>query len=115
MTNELLAKEKNKTAITIYKGVIDLISAGKYAEVIKELTDLDRQILFSHEGLLNAFGVSLRVVGRPEAAITMYQHALKIHSKQGGTWSNLGNALKDADYPSASLAAYLHALNLSDK
>ena len=115
MTNELLAKDRKKTAITIYKGVIDLISAGKYAEVIKELTDLDRQILFSHEGLLNAFGVSLRVVGRPEAAITMYQHALKINSKQGGTWSNLGNALKDADYPSASLAAHLHALNLSDK
>jgi tetratricopeptide (TPR) repeat protein len=115
MTNELSANDRKKTAIAIYNGVIDLISAGKYAEVVKELTSLEKQILFSHEGLLNAFGVSLRVVGRPEAAVTMYQHALKINSKHGGTWSNLGNALKDADYPNASLAAHLHALNLSDK
>ena len=46
MTNELLAKDRKKTAITIYKGVIDLISAGKYAEVIKELTDLDQRVFF---------------------------------------------------------------------
>jgi tetratricopeptide (TPR) repeat protein len=115
MTNELVANEGKKIAITIYKKVVDLITAGKYAEAIKELTDLDGKILFSHEGLLNAFGISLRAVGRPEPAIAMYQHALKLNSKHGGTWSNLGNALKDADYPSASLAAHLHALNLSDK
>jgi tetratricopeptide (TPR) repeat protein len=115
MTSELLTNEEKKIAITIYKKVVDLITAGKYAEAVKELTDLDRKILFSHEDLLNAFGVSLRAVGRPEHAIAMYQYALKLNSKHGGTWSNLGNALKDADYPSASLAAHLHALNLSDK
>lgn len=99
----------------LFQKVADWIGDGQHAQVIKELGALDKKILFSNAALLNAFGVALRSSAKPEAAIQMYQLALKLDSKQGGTWSNLGNALKDANYPKASIAAHRVALDLANK
>ena len=78
---------------SLYEKVANWIANGQYAQVIQELGSLDKKILLTSSSLLNAFGVALRSSAKPEAAIQMYQLALKLDSKQGGTWSNLGNAL----------------------
>lgn len=100
---------------SLYQGLASLIGSGKYAQAIKELGALDKKVLLSSHALLNAYGVALRSTGKSEAAIQMYHLALKLDSKQGGTWSNLGNALKDANYPDASIAAHRYALEMAEK
>ncbi len=109
-----VSKEDDQTK-RLYQGIVNLISSGQYDAVINELSKLDKKLLFSHDGLLNAYGVALRSIGKSEAAVLMYQCALKLNPNHGGTWSNLGNALKDANYLNSSLTAHLHALDLSDK
>ena len=100
---------------SLYEKVANWIANGQYAQVIQELGSLDKKILLTSSSLLNAFGVALRSSAKPEAAIQMYQLALKLDSKQGGTWSNLGNALKDANYHRASITAHRIALDLASK
>lgn len=109
-SHEELAPQQDQT---LYQRVATLIGNGQHAEAIKELSALDKKVLLSSHALLNAFGVALRSTGKSEAAIQMYHLALKLDDKQGGTWSNLGNALKDANYPDASIVAHRHALDMA--
>jgi tetratricopeptide (TPR) repeat protein len=107
--------DQKKAVDELYQRTTKLIAQGNHSQAIDELNNIDKKILFSHSGLLNAFGVSLRSVGRSEAAIQMYRLALNLDDSSGGTWSNLGNALKDANYPNASIASHHHALSLSNQ
>jgi tetratricopeptide (TPR) repeat protein len=115
MSQITLPSDQKIQSNNLFQKIAKLISAGGHDQVISELNNLDKSILFAHSGLLNAFGVSLRSVGRPEAAIQMYRLALNLDDSHGGTWSNLGNALKDANYPNTSIAAHSYALNLSSQ
>lgn len=115
MTTKSLQGQKIPNGRDLYVKVAGLIGGGQYAQAIEELSAVDKKVLLSSHALLNAFGVALRSTGKPEAAIQMYHLALKLDSKQGGTWSNLGNALKDANYPDASMVAHRHALEMAEK
>jgi tetratricopeptide (TPR) repeat protein len=107
--------DQKKAVDDLYQKITKLIAQGNHSQAIDELNNIDKKILLSHSGLLNAFGVSLRSIGRSEAAIQMYRLALNLDDSSGGTWSNLGNALKDANYPNASIASHHHALSLSNQ
>jgi hypothetical protein len=96
-----------------YQQVAQWIGGGQYAQALGYLGKLDKKTLLSSHALLNAYGVALRGTGKAEAAIEMYHLALKLDDMQGGTWSNLGNALKDANYPKASICAHRQALDLA--
>jgi tetratricopeptide (TPR) repeat protein len=98
---------------TRYQWIVQCIGSGKYADALQELGAIDKKTLLSSHALLNAYGVALRSTGRAEEAVQMYHLALKLDGTQGGTWSNLGNALKDSNYPSASISAHRRALDLS--
>ena len=116
MSTQSLAQDQSQnTSLTPYQRVAKLIGQGQHDQAIKELSALDKKVLLSSHALLNAYGVALRSTGKSEAAIQMYHLALKLDSKQGGTWSNLGNALKDANYPRASMSAHRHALDLAEQ
>lgn len=115
MTTQGLQVPETQNNQTLYQRVAQLIGKGQHTQAIKELSAIDKKVLLSSHALLNAFGVALRSTGKSEAAIQMYHLALKLDNTQGGTWSNLGNALKDANYPSASIVAHRHALDLAQK
>ncbi|MBU3564423.1 tetratricopeptide repeat protein [Polynucleobacter sp. MWH-HuK1] len=116
MSTQSLAQDQLQSAsLTPYQRIAKLIGQGQHDQAIKELSALDKKALLSNHALLNAYGVALRSTGKPEAAIQMYHLALKLDSKQGGTWSNLGNALKDSNYPMASMSAHRYALDLAEK
>jgi Tfp pilus assembly protein PilF len=114
MTDQNLDAQEAQSDPNLYQRLAGLIGGGQYAQAIKELSAIDKKALLSSHVLLNAFGVALRSTGKSEAAIQMYHLALKLDSKQGGTWSNLGNALKDANYPDASMVAHRHALEMAE-
>ena len=99
--------------ITSYQRIVQCIGSGKYSDALQELSGLDKKTLLSSHALLNAYGVALRCTGKAEEAVQMYHLALKLDAAQGGTWSNMGNALKDANYPNASIGAHRRALDLS--
>lgn len=99
--------------ITRYQWIVQCIGSGKYSDALQQLGAIDKKTLLSSHALLNAYGVALRSTGKAEEAVQMYQLALKLDESQGGTWSNLGNALKDSNCPNASISAHLRALDLS--
>ena len=99
--------------ITSYQWIVQCISSGRHSDALQQLGAIDKKTLLSSHALLNAYGVALRSTGRAEEAVQMYHLALKLDGTQGGTWSNLGNALKDSNYPNASISAHRRALDLS--
>ena len=115
MTTQSLEVSTQESGKSLYQMVVEHIGRGQYAKAIEELNAVDKKILLSSHALLNAYGVALRSTGKSEAAIQMYHLALKLDNQHGGTWSNLGNALKDANYPAASIVAHKHALDIAEK
>ncbi|WP_353427880.1 hypothetical protein NHB34_01850 [Polynucleobacter sp. MWH-UH19D] len=113
MTTQSLEASAQLSGKNLYERVVEYIGRGQYANAIEELKLVDKKVLLSSHALLNAYGVALRSTGKPEAAIQMYHLALKLDSQHGGTWSNLGNALKDANYPAASIVAHKCALDIA--
>jgi tetratricopeptide (TPR) repeat protein len=108
-----LEEKPSLSPITSYQWIVQCIGSGKYSDALQQLGAIDKKTLLSSHALLNAYGVALRSTGKAEEAVQMYQLALKLDVSQGGTWSNLGNALKDSNYPNASISAHRRALDLS--
>ncbi len=60
----------------------------------------------------NNFGVVLRALGRPHAAIACYRRSLAIRPNVAGVLTNLGNAFRDLGLTDQSLQAHKRALAL---
>ena len=111
-----ITEDKKKSELALfYKRITDLLAARGHEQALKELKAVPFKVLRKSPALLNAFGVALRASGQSASAITMYNFALQIDPRNSGTWSNLGNAFKDANFLAASIAAHQKALACAAK
>ena len=111
-----ITEDKKKSELALfYKRITDLLAARGHDQALKELKAVPFKELRKSPALLNAFGVALRASGQSASAITMYNFALQIDPRNSGTWSNLGNAFKDANFLAASIAAHQKALACAAK
>jgi hypothetical protein len=59
---------------------------------------------------MNALGVAYRGAGQPMSAVRAYLRALHLDKTNIGTWSNLGNAYKDANLIKSAIAAHKQSI-----
>ena len=97
-----------------YLDIVRFIESGDYKSALAAINSISSEIIAKDHTLLNAYGIVLRALGRYDDSIKQYRLALSLDPTVAGTWSNLGNALKDANYIDASIQAHIKAIELSD-
>lgn len=97
-----------------YLDIVRFIESGDFKSALVAINSISSEIIAKDHTLLNAYGIVLRALGRHDDSIKQYRLALNLDPTVAGTWSNLGNALKDANYIDASIQAHIKAIELSD-
>lgn len=95
--------------------LIDLIKRSEYKRVVSLIDQIPVAERFSKEFLLYTYGVAQRALGNPAIAVDYYKCALRLNPRNAGTWSNLGNALKDMNLPHSSVVAHKRAIELTPR
>lgn len=111
-----MVEENNSAQLnakSVYANVVELLNHGKYSQALQVLEKLPKNLASKTPAWLNAYGVAYRGVGKPMHAIKAYLLALQLEPDNEGTWSNLGNAYKDANFIQASIEAHKKAISKS--
>lgn len=93
-----------------YQAVVRLLNAHRYSDVLKIFQKLPRSLIWASPFWLNALGVAYRGAGQPMHAVRAYLWALRHDQSNSGTWSNLGNAYKDANLIKSAIAAHKESI-----
>lgn len=93
-----------------YQAVVRLLNARQYTDVLKIFEKLPRSSIGESPLWMNALGVAYRGANRPMSAIGAYLRALRLDKTNSGTWSNLGNAYKDANLIKLAIAAHKESI-----
>ena len=93
-----------------YQTVVRLLNARQYTDVLKVFQNLPRALIWASPSWMNALGVAYRGAGQPMPAVRAYLRALHLDKTNTGTWSNLGNAYKDANLIKSAIAAHKQSI-----
>lgn len=97
-----------------YQSVVMLLNASRFDQAFDVLNQIPKEIIWDSVVLLNVLGVTCRGLNQPHASIRAYSRALKLEPANAGTWSNLGNACKDANMIYAAISAHKESIKRSD-
>ena len=111
--NDMVSQSTNDIAQSKYSELVRIIESGNYVRALSILKSISWEIISKDHALLNAYGIVLRAHGRYDESIRLYHRSLNLNSSQAGTWSNLGNALKDANFIESSIEAHIKAIKMS--
>ena len=95
-----------------YKRALEHHKQGRLRDAVREYALTVRLSPFSPDAH-NNFGVALRALGRPIAAIACYRRSIAIRPRAANVLINLGNAFRDLGLITQALAAHTRALKIS--
>ena len=106
---------KNTNAVAAedaYKRALEHHQHGRLLDAVREYALTVRLSPFSPDAY-NNFGVALRALGRPHAAIACYRRSVAIRPRAANVLTNLGNAFRDLGLVAQAIAAHTRAIKIS--
>ena len=95
-----------------YKRALEHHQHGRLLDAVREYALTVRLSPFSPDAY-NNFGVALRALGRPHAAIACYRRSIAIRPRAANVLTNLGNAFRDLGLVTQAMAAHSRAIKIS--
>ncbi|MCK5545874.1 MAG: tetratricopeptide repeat protein [Rhodospirillaceae bacterium] len=110
--NKKTGSSNKSEAEDTYKRALEHHRQGRLRDAVREYALTVRLSPFSPDAY-NNFGVALRALGRPVAAITCYRRSIAIRPRAANVLTNLGNAFRDLGLITQAIAAHARALKIS--